>query len=278
MSAPIRVLRHQQGGDRALHFLHRLHAGVLFLLVDRLGDLRFGFVLQPRDKIRRRFGLRPRHLGRRAGDLEEFVLVADQFPDPLLAQRERLEHVRLGDFEAAAFDHVDRIRRAGHDDFEVAVGQLLERRVQHPLVLDPSDAHAGDRAVPGNAARCQRIRGRHQSQHIRVILLVARNDVDVDLDFVLEAVGEERPDGPVDDAGCQDFVIVRAPLSLDEAAGDLSRGIGLFPVLDQEREKAEGGFPVAHGHGGQDHGVTERDNGASGSLLRHAPGLDDEAP
>src|SRR5687768_13024808 len=73
-------------------------------------------------------------------------------------------------------------------------------------------------------------------------------------------------------------VIVRATFSLDEAAWDFPRGVGLFPVLDEEGEEAERGFPVAHGHSGQDHGVTEGDNGASGSLLRHAPGLDDEAP
>ncbi len=71
---------------------------------------------------------------------------------------------------------------------------------------------------------------------------------------------------------------MRAPFALDESAGDLPGGVGLLFVLDEEREEAEGALLVADGNRCQDHGVTEGDNGASGSLLRHAPGLDDEAP
>ena len=53
----------------------------------------------------------------------------------------------------------------------------------------------------------QRERGGDEREHVGVVLLVGRDDVDEDLDFVLEAFGEERADRAVDDAGREDLVV-----------------------------------------------------------------------
>ena len=79
--------------------------------------------------------------------------------------------------------------------------ELLEGRVEDPLVLDPADAHRRDRAVAkGILETFSAAEAATQREHVGVVLLVGRDDVDEHLDFVLEALGKERPDGAVDDA------------------------------------------------------------------------------
>jgi hypothetical protein len=109
-----------------------------------------------------------------------------------------------------------------------------------------------------------------------VILLVRGEDVDDDLDLVLEALGEERPDGAVDDAAGDDLLVARTALALDEAARDLARGVHLLLVLDRQREEREGALLVADRHGREEDGLTVGEERRAGGLLGHAPGLDGE--
>jgi hypothetical protein len=182
----------------------------------------------------------------------------------------------LGHFEGAALDHHDRVGRAGDDHVHIGELERLEGRVEHPLPFHAAHADAGDRARPRDLARAERERGRDQAEDVVVILLVGGEDVDDDLDFVLEAFREERPDGAVDDAAGEDLLVARAPFALDEAAGDLARGVGLFLVLDGEREEGQRALLVAHGDGGEDDGFAVGHERGPGGLLGHAPGLDDE--
>jgi len=133
-----------------------------------------------------------------------------------------------------------------------------------------------DRALERDLRRVQRERGGHQRQHVGVVLLVRGDDVDEDLDLVLEAFGEQRPDRAVDDACRHDLVVVRTPLALDEAARDLPGGVRLLAVLDREREERQRALALAHRDRGEYHGVAVLDEGRTGRLLRHAPGLDDQ--
>ena len=50
------------------------------------------------------------------------------------------------DLAAADLDHVDEVLRAGDDEVEVAVLELLDGRVEDELAVDPADANVGDRA------------------------------------------------------------------------------------------------------------------------------------
>ena len=55
--------------------------------------------------------------------------------------------------------------------------------------------------------------------------------------LVHEAFWEQRPDGPVNQPAGEDFLLRRAPLALDEAAGKFSRGVSVFAIIDSEREE-----------------------------------------
>ena len=63
-----------------------------------------------------------------------------------------------------------------------------------------------------------------------------------DLDFVEEAVREKRANRTVDQAGGERFLFGRTAFALEEAAGDLAGSIGLFDVVDGEREEVLAGL------------------------------------
>ena len=62
------------------------------------------------------------------------------------------------------------------------------------------------------------------------------------LRFVQIPFGEQRPDRAVDQAAGEDFFFGRAAFALDKAARELARGVGVFAVIDREREKARAGL------------------------------------
>ena len=81
----------------------------------------------------------------------------------------------------------------------------------------------------------------------------ARGD---DLHFVVEAFGKQRADRAVDQARGERFLLRRATFALEEAAGDLARGVGLLDVVDGQREEVLAGLGVLRGDdGGQHDGV-----------------------
>jgi hypothetical protein len=232
---------------------------VLVLLVQRLGDLHVGERLHA---LREPFGdrgLLPRHLLGAARLRHQLFLVADQLTDAALRHRERLDDVFLGDLERAALDHHDRVVRAGDDDLHVAVLELLERRIEHPIPLHASDPHAGDRIRERDAARVERVGRRDEGERVGVVLLVRRDHVAEDLDLVLEPLRKERTDRAVDDACAEDLVVGRTALALDEPAGNLAGCVRLLAILDRQREEGESALRVAHRDGREDHRVTEGD-------------------
>ena len=214
---------------------------------------------------------------------EQFLLHRDEFLDAALRDAERLDDVLFLDLDGAALDHHDGLLRARDDEVHVGELERLERGIEHPLrravlARHAADAHAGDRARERDARGVQRERGRDEREHVGLVLLVGGDDVDEDLDLVLEAFGEERADGAVDDAAREDLLVARAALTLDEAARDLAGGVGLLLVLDGEREERERGLLVAHRDGREDHRVAELHEAGTGGLLGHAARLDDQGP
>ena len=193
-----------------------------------------------------------------------------------MREAQRLEDVGLRHFERTTFNHHDGVLRTGDDQLHVGEGQLLERRVEHPVSLHATHAHAADRTHERDLRGVQRERRGEQRQHVGVILLVGRDDVDEHLHFVLESFREQRADRAVDDAARQDLVIVGTPFALDEAARDLAGGVRLLLVLYRQGEERERTLVLAHGNGGENHRLAELDDRGTRRLLRHTTGLDDQ--
>ena len=116
---------------------------------------------------------------------------------------------------------------------------LLDRRVEHKLALDDADAGGADRAHERNARQGQRGRGGDQRDDVGIVLEVVGEHGGDDLRLVLEALDEQRPDRPVDEARDQRLLLGRAALALEIAARDLAGGIGLLLVVDGQREEID---------------------------------------
>ena len=91
--------------------------------------------------------------------------------------------------------------------------------------------------------------------------------MDDNLDFVEEAVREERADRTVDQAGGERFLFGRTAFALEEAAGDLAGSVGLFDVVDGEREEVLAGLRFLLGHDrGEHHRVVHLADAGAGGL------------
>ncbi len=237
--------------NRGLEGRHRLGALALLRQVQRLGDARLG---EGRDAVLeagRRLHFGPFHLGlaQRRGQL---VGRLQQLLDALVRYFQRLDDLRLRQLQRPAFDHHDRISRAGHDDIDVGELELLEGRVEDPAAFDAPHAHRRDGPVPGYLRQREGRGRRRHAEHVGVVFLVGRQHVDEDLDFVLEAFREQRPQRAVDHASREDLLVGGPALALQEAARDLAGGVGLFAIFDGQREIRQVGDLPGHRHGGQD--------------------------
>src|SRR6185437_17053497 len=88
---------------------------------------------------------------------------------------------------------------------------------------------------------------------IRVVFGVGGKYEGDHLSFTTEAFLEQRPHRAVDLAAGQDFALAWAALTLDEAAGNASAGVGVFAIVNGQRKKVDAftRFGV-RGSGGKD--------------------------
>ena len=126
--------------------------------------------------------------------------------------------------------------------FSCDVVELGLGRVEHVLAVDVADARGADRTVERDAGKRQGRRGADHRGNVGVDFRIDRHHRRDDLHFVVEAVGEQRADRPVDQARGQRFLLRGPPFALEEAAGDLARGVGLFLVVDGQREEILAGL------------------------------------
>ena len=98
----------------------------------------------------------------------------------------------------------------------------------------------------------------------------------LDLHFIVEALGEERPNRTVDQAGGQGFLGRRPAFTLDEAAGKLARGGRALAVIAGEREEIGSGPRRARGRGIQHNRVAILNETTTGRLLGEKTGFEAE--
>ena len=160
-----------------------------------------------------------------------------------------------------AFSVLATIRSRSLFSSSSAVGKCDELALDTP---EPDRAHRPQEGHPGQQ---ERRRGADHRRDIGIVEAVGRDRARLDLHLVAIPVGKERPDRPVDQPRREDFLGGRPALALDEAAREFARGVGLFAVIDGEREEIEP-FAAGRGHeGDQRHRVADsHDHGTAGLL------------
>ena len=223
-------------------------------------------------------GAEERNLLRLAGHGDQLLLQVDALLELALAIFDGIGHDRLGQDLGTRLDHHHRIAGAGHDQVEAALRKLAVRWVGDELAVDASHADRADRTLERDVADAERRRGAVERQHVRIVLLVRREDGQDHLHVIPIALREERADRPVGEAHGQDGRLRRARLALDEAARDLARGVHALLVVHGEREEVDPLPGLFAGHrGGQYDGVAIADEHRSVGLLGELARFEREA-
>ncbi len=252
----------------------------------RLGDRDAGETLlgergvEPADVARLELGGDRRVVPLRLADLlAQLELQRAEAADLAVRELERLDQDVLLDDLRARLDHRDRVGGAAHDQVERRLGHVGHRRVDDELVAEPADAHGADRAQEGQRRDDERGRGPVDREDVMRVHAVDRQHGRDDLDLVLESLGPERPDRPIDHARVQGRLLGGLALALEEPAGDLPGGVHLLFDVDGQREEV-GAFPRlgaadrgrqhhrlagSHDHGSI--GLLGQSTGAEGDLL-----------
>lgn len=201
-----------------------------------------------------------RLLGSHFGELDDRI---KNRLEATVAEHDGAEHDFLVEFLGFGFNHQHGVVRTGDDEVENRLFHLVEMRVQNVFAVDVTDARATDRAHEGNAREGECRRGRNHRQDVGVVFQVMLDDGDNDLGVVLVAFREERADRAVDQAGNEGFVFRRTAFALEVAAGDLASCVGLFLVIDGQREEVLARLRRLGGNdGGENHGfAVGRENG-----------------
>ena len=194
-----------------------------------------------------------------------------------MGELERLEENGLRDLLRAPLDHDDRVVGARDHDIELPLVELDEGRIRDEAAVLHADPHAAQDRPEGDVRERERERGPRDAEDVGRKLLVARQHAARDLHLVPERVGKERPDGPVDHARAERFLLAGTPLALEEAAGYLARGVEFLAVLDAEREEILIRLPVLRRDRGHEHdGAVDADENRPVGLFRHSAGLEVE--
>src|ERR1700722_8301650 len=223
------------------------------------------------DRRRRR-----KRLGAKTRFLTQFLYQVHDLDHMLVGEENGREHLVLGHLPSETLDHRDGGARAGDDQIEIALFQLRMRRQQDQLTADAADPDRASRSEKRDLREVQRGAGADHAKDVRIVLPVGRQGAGHDLDFVDVARGEERADGPVDQARSEDFLSSWPTFTLDEAAGELARGVSFLTVIDGERKKILArSHPALYG-GRERHGVAEGNDGGAVGLLGELAGFENE--
>ena len=196
--------------------------------------------------------VRPRVLGGALGELDDRFDHRLEMP---VAEHDRVKHDLFGQLLGFRFDHQHRVSGAGDHEVERRLGHLIDIRIEYIIAVDVADARRPDRAEEGNAGQRQRRGGGDHGDDIGIVFEVMLEHGDDDLGLALEAGSKERPDRSIDQARNQRFLFGRPSLALEIAARDLAGGIGLFLVVDRQREEVLAGLCFL---GGNDRRVHDR--------------------
>jgi hypothetical protein len=205
------------------------------------------------------------------GQLDDRV---DHLLDGGMAEHHAAQHLIFAQFLYLGFDHHHRVAGGGDDEIHPGLLHLVQRGVEDVLAVDHADAGAADRAHERRAGQDEGGRSGHQGDDVGIVFQIVRQDGADDLDLVLEALDEQRPDRPVDQARGQGLFLRRGAFAAREAAGDLAGGVEFFLVVDGEGEEVLTGFGglCVYG-GGQDHRLAVGREDRAIGLTGDAPGF-----
>src|SRR5579863_3977426 len=159
------------------------------------------------------------------------------FLDFGVPELDRVNNNLFADFFRARLDHHNAIGSADDHDVQRALAHFIVGRINNELAVDLADAHGSDWTEKRNFGKGERAGSAVDSEHVGIVAGVSGENEGDDLSLALESLGKHRTHGAIDLAAGEHFAVAHAAFALDEASGKASTGIGVFAVVDGEREK-----------------------------------------
>lgn len=162
------------------------------------------------------------------------------------------QHLRFRHLAGEPFDHQHGGLGSRHHQVEVAFFEFVERRKRHELAVYPAHANRSDRAAKRKRGNKQPGRRAVHREHVRIVLLIERQDDALDLNLVVITFRKQRPDRSIDESRRKDFTRGRSTFALDEPTRELARCRRPLTIVAGEREKIDSGSRGTTGHRIQD--------------------------
>ena len=197
--------------------------------------------------------------------------------DLLMGEQDGAQHLLFGDLLGTGFHHHDGVLGAGHGQIEKALLPILHAGVQDVLPVHKAHGHGARGAHEGRFGDGQGDGGAQHGQDVGLHVLIHGETGGDDLHVVVEALGEQGPEGPVDEPVGQDGLLGGTAFPLDEAAGDLAHGVELLFEFNGQGQKIHA-VPGRLRHGGADQhrGAAAAHQAGTARLLGILAGFDDE--
>lgn len=171
----------------------------------------------------------------------------------IVAKGHSVEHHVFRQFGCFGLNHQHAFGGASHNQIQLGVLHLLARGVEDERAILEANACSAHRAKERNTRKRQRCGATDQGGDIGAVFHIVGQHRGDNLHFVTEAFGEERADGPVDQARNQRFVLGRTAFTLEKATGDLARSVGFFLIVDGQGKEILPGLDGTRAHGGTQH-------------------------
>ena len=142
-------------------------------------------------------------------------------------------------FFRAGFDHHDAFGSSDDHDVQQALAHLAVSWVDDELTVDQSHTYCADRPQKWDVRNCEGRRSPVYSSDVRIILGVRRENEGNDLSFTLEAFLKERPHWTINLPTSQNFALAGPAFALDKSARDTSASVGVFAVINRQREEID---------------------------------------
>ena len=124
-----------------------------------------------------------------------------------------------------------------HGHVQVRDLALLAVGVEDQLAVHKTHLQGAHRAVPGDVGDGEGRGGADQGRDLGRAVVVHAHDGAHDGHVIAEVVGEEGPDGPVDDAAGQDALLTGTAFPAVEGAGDAAHRVHLFLEVHAQGEE-----------------------------------------
>ena len=192
-----------------------------------------------------------------------------------MAEFDGVNHDFFAGFFRARFDHHDAVGCADNHDVHHALAHFVVGGIDDELSADLADAHRAQRSEERNVRKRQRAGCGVDAEHVRIIARIRRQNEGDDLGLAAETLGKHGTHRAINLAAGEHFALTHAAFAFDEAAGEASAGVGVFAVVNGEREEIDAFARVGiGGRGGEHNVIAHADHGRSMGLLGQFSGFE----